>query len=111
MGYDIISSRTKKEWFNDGSLHHIQCQYAYQPVFKNALGYDIKELSGRLLKRNITKYISELDKIINALENNTINIPMYAGYLSNCSQERLIDEFKELRYLISDGKIGYIDIS
>ena len=111
MGYDIISSRTKKEWFNDGSLHHIQCQYAYQPFFKEALGYDIKELNGRLLKRDIAKYVSELDKIINALENNTVNIPMYAGNLSNCSPERLINEFKELKDLIIDCKIGYISIS
>lgn len=111
MGYDIISSKTKKEWYNDGSIHHIQCQYAYQPVFKNALGYDIKELNGRLLKKDITKYICELNKIITMLENSNVNIPMYAGNLSNCSQERLINEFKELRDLIADGKVGYISIS
>lgn len=111
MGYDIISSKTKKEWYDSGSVHHIQCQYAYQPIFKEALGYDIKELSGRLLKRDVIKYISDLDKIINTLENNNISIPMYSGNLSNCSQETLINEFKELKDLIVDGKIGYINIS
>ena len=96
MGYDIISSKTKKEWYDNGSLHHIQCQYAYQPIFKNALGYDIIELNGRLLKKDIAKYICELNKIINVLESSNVNIPMYDGNLSNCSQERLINEFKEI---------------
>ena len=111
MGYDIISSKTKKEWFDKGNLHHIQCQYAYQGIFQEALGYDIKELDGRLLKRDIPKYVSELDKIITTLEKDSVNIPMYRGNLANCNKDRLIDEFKELKGLIGNGKIGYISIS
>ncbi len=111
MGYDIISSKTKKEWFSNGSLHQIQCQYAYEPIFKKALGYEISKLSGRLLKRDIAKYICELNKIINTLENEVFTVPMYVGCVSNCSQVHLVSELKELRDLISDGKIGYINIS
>lgn len=111
MGYDIISSRTKKEWFEKGNLHHIQCQYAYQGIFQEALGYDIKELEGRLLKKDILKYVSELSKIIAILKKDSVNIPMHRGNLANCSKERLIDEFEELRGLIDNGKVGYISIS
>jgi len=111
LGYDIISSKTKKDWFDKGSLHHIQCQYAYQPVFKRALGYDIKELHGRLLKKNIPNYIKELDKIIDILRNDNVDVPMFAGNLANCNKNRLANEFEELKYLISNGKIRYVDIS
>lgn len=111
MGYDIISSRTKKEWFEKGSLHHIQCQYAYQGVFQEALGYDIKELDGRLLKKDVPKYVSELDKIITTLEKDSVDVPMYRGNLANCSKDKLINEFKELKDLINNEKIGYISIT
>lgn len=111
MGYDIISSKTKKEWFERGSLHHIQCQYAYQEIFQEVLGYDISRLSGRLLKRNVFNYTAELDKIINKLRSDNTNVPMFTGNLSNCDKGRLANEFEELKKLIADGKIGYIDIS
>lgn len=106
MGYDIIAGKNK-----NNNLYHIQCQYGYQPIFKRALGYDIQKLHGRLVKNDIFKRITEIDKIIHVLKTENINVPMFMGNLANCSKENLIYEFNELKKLIIKGKIGYLNIS
>jgi hypothetical protein len=112
MGYDIVSARTKqeKELGYDNVLSHIQCQYAYQQYFREAFGCEITKWNGRLKKKDIPKIIEGIDNFINLLTKG-INIPMYIGNLSNCSQVLLIGKFEELKQLINDGKIGYISIS
>jgi hypothetical protein len=112
MGYDIMSSKSKKAQDEscDNILSHIQCQYAYQPYFREAFNREITDWNGRLIKSKREEFIKGIDNFIGILEKG-IDVPMYRGNLSNCSQETLIKEFRELKELIKDGKIGYMSIS
>ncbi|MBD5589345.1 hypothetical protein [Clostridium botulinum] len=113
MGYDIVSGRSKKEMDEDYNnvLSHIQCQYAYEEHFRKAFGCEISDWNGRLYKKDRENFIAGIDNFINILENTQKEIPMYRGYISNCSPKNLIEQMKDLRKLIQEGKIGYMRIS
>lgn len=111
IGYDIIASKTKKEWNKSGSLYHVQCQYAYQSVFKKVLGYDIKELDGVIYKKDTSKVSSALNNLINGLEASEEKIDMLVGNLANCTKDQLINDFMELKKLIDNGQVGYLSIT
>jgi hypothetical protein len=110
MGYDIISAKSKKEMDQGNILSHIQCQYAYQPIFRQAFDRDISEWNGRLTKKRRGELLRGIDNLTLILESG-VNIPMHTGNISNCSPGRLKKEVEELKGLIRDGKIGYIRIT
>jgi hypothetical protein len=51
MGYDIHGWKTM--WKEE--IGYVGCNYAWQPNFKKYLGFDIKELNGRVTKKNRDK--------------------------------------------------------
>lgn len=107
MGYDIITAKTKKDIDNYKRLSHIQCQYAYQGIFKKAFGREILEWNGRLTAKNKDEFLKGIDNLLRVLDED-LDIPMYLGNISNRSQEGLKKDFEELKELIIAGKIGYI---
>lgn len=110
MGYDIISAKTKKELDQDKELSHINCQYAYQEVFKMAFGYDISTWNGKLTIQKRAEFLKGIENLI-ALLDTDLGVPMYPGNISNRSQAELKQDFEELRDLIINGKIGYIKVT
>lgn len=113
MGYDIVSGRSKKEIDKDYNnvLSHIQCQYAYGEYFRKAFGCEISDWNGRLCYKNRKVFINGINNFIDTLNNNEKEIPMYRGYIANCSPKNLIEQMTDLRKLIQEGKIGYMRIS
>lgn len=112
MGYDIVSGKSQKSMDEDYNnvLSHIQCQYAYQEHFRNAFGKEITDWHGRLLKKDRNKFIHGIDNFI-AILNTDIKVSAWQGNLSNCSKDTLIRDFKVLKELILEGRIGYMEIS
>lgn len=101
MGYDIVSGRSKKEMDGnyDNVLSHIQCQYAYGEHFRKAFGCEISDWNGRLCRKDREVFINGINNFIDILENNEKEIPMYRGYISNCSPKNLIEEMKDLKII------------
>lgn len=110
MGYNIIGDFSKKNIFEkDDNLISIQCQYAYQPYFREAFGCEITDWEGKLLQKDIPEFIEGLDKFINMLEDG-LNVPMYRGYLGNISEDNLIKELTKLKNLVKNKKVRYLII-
>lgn len=108
MGYGIVGGRSKKEMFEkDIDLINIQCQYAYQPYFREAFGCEITKWKGRLTKKDVPKFVKGLDRFIDMLEKG-IDVPMYMGYLGNINPDRFIKELKELKRLVENREVRYL---
>lgn len=114
MGYDVVGYTSKKDrdlyGYDKSVIAHVQCPYQWQPKFRNVIGCEITSYTGRLTKKNYMDFTDALDKIINMLQNNE-NVPQYIGNLSNCTLDKLIKDFEDLRDSVINRKIRYVSIS
>jgi hypothetical protein len=114
MGYDIVGKTSLKDYNEKGYegsvLAHVQCPYAWQSKFQEAIGCDIKDFNGRLTNKNYVNFVEALDKIIKMIENGTI-ITQYIGNMSNRTNEQLLKDFYKLREGVLNRSIKYVCIS
>ena len=106
MGYDIHGWKTM--WKEE--IGYVGCNYAWQPNFKKYLGFDIKELNGRVTKKNLDEMVMHMDKIIEGLRNETES-KNFMGSLSNSTNEQMIEGFISIRDGIADGRVRYFSVS
>lgn len=107
MGYDFYGyhRKTDEEW-----LFTTECMYAYQPVFRECFGKDIKEFNGRVTKKKIEEFKTGLEKLKSNKDNNR-DERQFAGYISNITYDKLCDKLSELLELMESKKVCYLSIS
>ncbi len=114
MGYDLVGKTSLKDYYENGYeksvLAHVQCPYAWQGEFRNAIGCEITNFHGRLTNKNYMEFVNALNKIIKMLEGGE-QVVQYSGNLSNCSTNKLLEDFLLLRDMVEARKIKYISIS
>lgn len=114
MGYDLVGKTSLKDYEEkgyDGSvLAHVQCPYAWQEKFRNAIGCEITEFNGRLTNNNYMNFVNALDNIIEMVKNGETVI-QYQGNLSNCSNKQLLNDLLKLRESVVNRSIKYVNIS
>ena len=106
MGWDIRGSKLKVS----ESIVHIQCQYSYQPIFKEALGKDITCYKGRVTIKNYKEIITAFNLIIERLKLEC-NVNFFTGNLSNRTKEDIASDFKEMIKHIKNREIRYLSIN
>jgi hypothetical protein len=107
MGYDIYGYHRKTD--NDYRMT-IQCQYAYQPVFKDCFGKDIKEFNGRVTKAKLSEFETGVMKFINTPERFNLDNQMYQGNLANNKYSSLCRELLELVDVMKIKEVRYLNI-
>lgn len=106
MGYDFYGyhRKTDEKW-----LFTTECMYAYQPVFRECFGKDIKEFNGRVTKAKIAEFEVGLNNFINN-ESCNRDYRQMRGYVSNITYEELCNKLKELLELMKEKKVCYLEI-
>jgi len=114
MGYDMVGYTTLKDSntqeYNNCVVAHVQCPYAWQPIFRTIIGCDIKEFHGRLTQKNYMEFVSVINKIISAIKNG-VTVVQYPGNLANCTTNQLIEDFEQLKNGVLERRIRYVSIS
>lgn len=107
MGYDFFGyhRKTDEKW-----LFTTECMYAYQPVFRECFGKDIKEFNGRVTKAKIAEFEIGLKKFVNNDSYNRDDRQM-RGYVSNITYDELCKKLQELLELMKEKKVCYLEIS
>ena len=105
MGYDITGWKTmyKEE------IGCVSCNYAWQSNFKSYLGFDVKELNGRVTKKNRDEMVVHLNKLIEGVSKETES-KNFMGSICNCTNEQMVEGFVNIRDGIADGRVRYLTV-
>ena len=108
MGYGFICNHRKND---EETVFYTECQYSYQPIFREAFGIEISKMSGKVTKGKILVFKEGLNNLKSNKDVYSQQVTNFIGNLSNRNYDGVIDDFETIIKLMEEQKVGYISIA
>ena len=111
MGYGFIGYSNREEFKDGESIFYTSCPYAYEPIFKETFGEEIRKFSGYVSKTKINKFINGVNNLKDNKDKYSNVVKPMRGYLDNCSFEFLLSDLEVLCELLQNKQVRYLNIA